>query len=96
MRRAARTDACHHAIVQALRKVGCQVLDLSQVGNGCPDLLVRTPDGYWYQRPSQCVLMEIKTPRGTLTADQKRFHAAWRGVVVVRSVSEALAAVGVR
>lgn len=40
MRRAARKDANHASIVGAFKACGAQVLDLSGVGNGCPDLLV--------------------------------------------------------
>jgi hypothetical protein len=89
MRRAARTDAVHAEIVKALRKVGCQVLDLSRVGEGCPDLLVRRRNG-------EPALIEVKTPRGRLTPDQQRFIADWPETIVARSVDDALAAVGVR
>jgi hypothetical protein len=51
MRRAAKVDANHADIVKALRAAGCGVLDLSKVGNGCPDLLVHA---------GVTVLMEIK------------------------------------
>lgn len=40
MRRAARTDAPHAAIVSALRRRGWFVLDCSRLGNGAPDLLI--------------------------------------------------------
>jgi hypothetical protein len=43
VRRAAKVDANHGEIVKALRSAGCGVLDLSAVGNGCPDLLVHAP-----------------------------------------------------
>ena len=39
MRRAARTDENHTAIVQALLDAGCSVQSLAAVGCGCPDLL---------------------------------------------------------
>lgn len=103
MRRAARTDGIHAAIVQALRKVGCQVLDLSRVGQGCPDLLVRCGRFLDVSGPRatgtawpKVVLMELKLPRGRLTEPQEDFLSQWPETVIVRSVSEALAAVGVR
>ena len=95
MRRAARVDSTHAAIVQALRKVGCQVKDTSRVGQGFPDLIVRARKGDIWQSP-RILLMEVKSARGKLNAEQKEFIASWPETLVVRSVSEALAAVGVR
>lgn len=87
MRRAARTDANHSAIVGALRRVGCRVLDLSRVGAGCPDLLVSLPQR---GRVPELMLMEVKTARGKLNAAQRTFEAAGWPVFVVRDVDEAL------
>jgi hypothetical protein len=97
-RRAARRDANEAEIIAALRAVGATVQQLS--GEDVPDLLVgfRGVDH----------LMEIKRPLGprgghaegikhvSLTPDQAKWHAAWRGrpPVVVRTVDEALAAIG--
>lgn len=104
MRRASRTDGPHAAIVQALRKVGCQVKDTSRVGDGFPDLIVRA-DGllktvqknaalfYWEPK---ILLMEVKTARGKLNAEQQAFLRLWPETLVVRSVDEALQAVGVK
>ena len=93
MRTRARVDANHGEIVAALRKVGCRVLDLSRVGQGCPDLLVSLPS-------RRClpalVLMEIKTAKGRVTQDQIKFEAAGWPVFMVRSVEEALACVGLK
>lgn len=88
MRRASRVDHDHAAIVQALRRVGCQVLSLAALGAGCPDLLVRLPG----QGP--LVLLEVKTARGQINAAQRAFQAEGWAVSVVRSVSEALRLVG--
>ncbi len=90
MRVRGRTDANHKAIVQALRRAGCYVLDLSRVGGGCPDLLVSC--ARWGGLPT---LIEVKTARGTLTADQRAFMAVGWRVVIVRTVDEALRLVGV-
>lgn len=87
-RRAARTDANHAAIVAALRKIGCEVTDLSAVGGGVPDLLVS------YRK--QWLVVEVKDgakapSRRRLTADQERWHArqhAW--VLVVESPEQAI------
>jgi hypothetical protein len=41
MRRAARTDANHRAIVKAAEQAGLRVYDTSMVGNGFPDLVAQ-------------------------------------------------------
>lgn len=88
---ARRVDANQREIIDALERVGCHVLDLSHVGRGCPDLLVSDRVGVLH-------LIEIKTAKGKLNARQQRWHEEWRGPkpLVIRSVSEALAFVGVR
>jgi Holliday junction resolvase len=81
MRRAARTDANHEAIVEALRAAGASVQSLAAVGKGCPDLLVG------YRRRN--LLMEVKRQRDdrkkapSLTDDQKEWVGAWGGQVVI-------------
>ena len=60
MRRAARVDDNHAKIVASLRLVGCTVLDLSAVGQGCPDIMVGLA-GVNY-------LIEIKDGRGEIVA----------------------------
>lgn len=76
------------------RAAGATVQSLAAVGKGVPDLLC----GY----QGTTVLIECKDGRlppskRQLTADQIEWHAAWRGgrCVVVNSVDEALAAIGV-
>lgn len=97
-RGAARVDGNHAEIVRALRAAGCGVVDLSAVGGGVPDLLVHGPA---YPECRMAILMEVKDgrrpPSGRkLTKVQRDFHAQWKGgLVVVTSVAEALAAVGV-
>lgn len=96
MRRAAKRDGNHAEIVKALRSAGCGVVDLAAVGAGVPDLVVCAP-----AHPFRTCLMEVKDgskppSARRLTADQERFHAAWRGeIAVVTCVAEALAAVGI-
>lgn len=95
-RRAAKRDANHGEIVDALRSAGCGVVDLAAVGAGVPDLLVCGPV---YPFPAH--LLEIKDggkppSARRLTPDQERFHAAWKGEIhVVTSVDEALRVMGI-
>lgn len=80
---ARRVDTNHKAIVEALRAAGWRVLDLSRVGQGCPDLLVA--------RAGRSILVEVKTAKGKLTADQVDFLAAWPGQFeVIRTVDDAI------
>jgi len=80
-----RADGNQAEIVDALRQIGCRVQSLSQVGNGCPDLLVCGPG-------NTLLLMEVKQESGKLRAKQVIFAQDWP-VYVVRSVDEAIAAV---
>ena len=88
MRRAARTDGNHAAIVAALRKIGATAFSLAAVGNGCPDMVV----GY----RGVNLLLEVKDgarppSERSLTAAQKEFFAAWAGqAAVVISASDAV------
>lgn len=93
MRRAAKVDSNHGAIVDALRAVGCSVQSLARLGDGVPDLLVGRNGRTWLlevkdgaRRPNEKVL----TPR------QAEWWARWRGSPPLRveSVADALAAVG--
>ena len=93
MRRAAKVDDNHKAIVKALRGCGCSVVSLAAVGVGCPDLLVGLAEKNY--------LLEVKDGNKPpsarkLTHDQRHFFATWRGqAVVVTNVDQALEAVGV-
>lgn len=95
MRRRAKVDGNHKAIVAGLRAAGCSVLDLSACGGGVPDLLV----GFNGRER----LVEVKSPGATKPHGKRRaetldrqaeFAAAWRGVPVARveTLFEALAA----
>lgn len=79
---AKRTDGNHAEIRDAMREAGAEVEDLSGSGKGMPDTLVYTSDG-------RLLLVEIKMPKGTLTAPQVRFHARFP-VHIVRTVEAAL------
>lgn len=99
MRRRAKKDANHRAIVAGLLAAGCSVLELHAVGGGCPDLLVG--------RAGWDRLIEVKRPgvggkargarQAATNAKQSDFAAAWRGAPPVRAetLEQALAAVGV-
>jgi hypothetical protein len=65
-----------------MRDAGAEVEDLSGSGKGVPDTLVWT-------KHTGLLLVEIKMPKGTLTAPQVRFHARFP-VHIVRSVEDAL------
>lgn len=89
MRRAAKVDANHPEIVEALRKVGCKVVSLARVGEDVPDLLVKTRGG-------RLLLLEVKDgdkpfSRRQLSVGQKRFHEDWHPCCrVVENVDDAL------
>jgi len=84
---AKRVDAVQPEIVAALRQIGASVTSLHAIGHGVCDILVG------YQGVNY--LLECKSPRGRFTADELYWHALWKGRIgVVRSVEEALAAIG--
>jgi hypothetical protein len=92
--RAAKIDANQPDIVAALRKCGATVQSLAATGHGVPDLLVG--------HQGRTLLLEIKDgsrPKSErqLTPDQIEWHINWRGgpCMVVNSVEEALASIGV-
>lgn len=82
-------DANAVEIVAAWLKVGAKVIHLDDVGKGCPDKLVGYAGHNW--------LAEIKTEDGELTPEQIEFFQTWPGQkVVVRSIDDALAMIGIR
>jgi hypothetical protein len=90
--RRGRADDNQVQIVSALRDLGARVTVLTAVGGGCPDLLVG-----WR---GKTYLLEVKNLSGRgsiLTPHQEIWHAAWNGgpLAVVRSVPEALSAIGI-
>lgn len=95
MMRGARKDANHQQIADGLGQIGCFVVDLSKLGGGVPDVLVWGAFGWQ--------VLEIKNPatsygRRGLSRLQKRWDQQARAtgcrVHVVRSLDEAIAAVG--
>lgn len=83
MTRARRVDRNQSEIVQALRAVGASVHITSRFGEGFPDLVV----GFG----GVTFLLEVKTPDGKLTEDEREFFDNWRGqVALVRDASDAV------
>ena len=84
-----RVDVNQAEIVAALRGVpGVTVTCTHMVGHGFADLVVG--------RKGKTFLLEIKSKKGKLTAAEMWWHRAWQGhIAIVRTVDEALAAVGV-
>ena len=92
MRRAARTDANHKQIVDALKAYGVSVIDTSKLGAGYPDLTLGHAE--------QTLLMEVKNPataygRKGLNQNQKTWREKWNGgaYCVVDSIEAAIRAV---
>lgn len=81
-RRRAKRDANEQSVFDAFRAAGCSVLSISQ--EGAPDAVVFCQ--------GRTLLVEIKARKGTLTPQQVKFHAAWRGpeIHIVRDVDAAL------
>ena len=89
IQRAKKVDLNQADIVAALRRAGCTVELLHEVGKGCPDLLVG--------KGGRNYLVECKTEHGKLNPRQCEWHESWRGhVCVVTNTDEALKAVGAK
>lgn len=89
MRYGAKKDANHADIVDAMRKCGATVHDLSTMGGGVPDVIAWVKD--------QWRLVEVKNPktgygRRGLNKLQSKWLSQWRGgpVYVLKSVDDAL------
>jgi hypothetical protein len=89
--RGRKVDANQPAIVAELRRRGCSVQSLTEVGHGCPDILVG--------HARSCFLFEIKDPgkplsKRKLTDDEVEWHVGWNGQVnVIETADEAWAIV---
>lgn len=88
MRSGGHPDSTQDVIVKALRTCGASVKFITQVGHGCPDLLVG------FRR--RTFLLEVKGPNTPVDPAQVEWHASWRGlpVDIVRTPLEALQAIG--
>jgi Holliday junction resolvase len=77
VRRAARVDENHGEIVSEFRRLGASVIDLSGVGEGCPDLCIGVA--------KQNLLVEIKkNAKARFTEAQLDFMTYWNGQPVFR------------
>lgn len=77
---AKRTDANQREIVAALRKCGASVFILSEVGKGCPDLLI----GLCGKNYLGEVKDGAKPPSGQrLTEKEQLFFDSWKGQVCI-------------
>ncbi len=91
MRRAARTDDNHGAVIDALRKAGWSVWSTAALGKGFADAIAA--------KNGRTLLLEIKDGRKPpsarkLTPAETAFHASWPGeLYIVESVEAALQAV---
>lgn len=90
MRRAARTDANHQQVRDALRARSWDVIDTSRAGDGFPDLVAL--------KPGRLVLIEVKDgskvpSKQRLTEAEAKLHARFKAagvpVIVVASVADA-------
>ena len=87
-----RVDTTQREIVAALRAIGAIAHPITSAGGtveGLPDLLV----GY----RGQTYLLEVKSPRGVVSASQVEWAQRWRGgplLLNVRTVDDALEAIG--
>lgn len=92
MRRAARTDSNHTAVLEALRKLGCLAHSTAALGDGFPDIAVYSPF------LDRVLLLEVKDgakppSARRLTPDELAFQAKGWPVVTVLCVDDAIRAV---
>ena len=75
---AKKTDKNQQEIMDALRKHGAFVVDMSKAGKGFPDLVI----GY----KNITILCECKSsPKALYTKDQLKFIAQWSGGPLIRA-----------
>jgi hypothetical protein len=90
MRRAAKTDANHKEVTAAFRKLGCSVLNISQLKN-CGDLVVA--------KCHKTAIVEVKDGSKPpscrrLTKGEDEFKSSWQGIyAVVEDLSDVIALV---
>ena len=86
MRRRARIDGNHVAIVQTLRDLGVSVFSTAGVGDGFPDLVC----GYHGTHLLELKDGSLSPSRRRLTDDEREWHEAWLGepVEVGRAVGD--------
>jgi len=79
-----RPDANHADVQGWYEELFCSVVDLHEVGFGCPDFLIGCA--------GRSELVEVKTEHGSLEPSQIRFQRDWRGskVQVVRTQGDVI------
>lgn len=83
MRLAHKIDTTQTEIIAAAEGIGCDVVNLSAIGKGVPDLALFWRGKGW--------LVEVKGPRGKLTPAEEAYAVRSRTPVhIVRSVDELL------
>ena len=82
-------DANQNEIVAELLKIpALSVIDLREVGNDCPDILI----GYHGDN----FLIEIKTAKGKVKPGQQRHYDEWPGqTAIARSLDDVLMIIGI-
>lgn len=81
-----RVDKNQPEIVSTFRKLGCSVLILSDLGKGCPDIMVGLRGrNYFFE-----IKDGRKPPSGQkLTEPEEKFFENWLGqVAIIRSIDE--------
>jgi hypothetical protein len=80
VRKYAKKDDNHNRIAEVFEINGATVLDMSPLGDGAPDMAI----GFLGHN----ILIEAKNgslpkSKQQLTDDEEKFHAAWRGTIVI-------------
>jgi Holliday junction resolvase len=79
-----KVDGNQRDIIATFESCGFTVVNLSRVGEGCPDLLIG--------RAGKCWLVEAKNPEGRNRIEQSQidFAEAWNGpdIAIVRTVED--------
>lgn len=84
-----KVDTNQPDIVRGLRQLGVSVAYTHTLGRGFPDVVAG--------HKGRSYLLEIKTGKDDLTADERAWHAGWKGdVYVVRSLEDAMAVMGIQ
>jgi hypothetical protein len=81
VRRAARKDANQTEMVKALRRHEFKVAITHRLGDGMPDIIASGPlaaTGRW-----ALLWVEVKSPGGVLTPDEREFHDRWHDAPVI-------------
>jgi hypothetical protein len=93
MRHARRTDANHAHIRDGLRALGWDICDLSDVGGGVPDLVVRMPDHGFPVFLEIKVLVGKRAPKPKKLTKEQELWLTYCGSITytVTSLEEALA-----